>query len=81
MICSVRMTLLRNYKQVTAVHAKCVSELHREIGVSSKREYDALKRQAENARLEVAKAFDALEQHVMEHGCGSETLVIGAGGL
>ena len=57
MICSVRMTLLGEYKIATAAHAMAVSELHKKIGVSSKHEYEVLRSRAEATRHEAATAF------------------------
>jgi hypothetical protein len=66
------MTLLGEYKAATAAHASAVSQLHKKIGVSSKGEYEVLKRKAEDARNHAAHAFDELSQHGSDHHCESE---------
>ena len=74
MICVIRMTLLDEYRAATASHAKNVSDLHKRIGVSSRHEYDLLRRKAEESRHEAATAYDALETASLQTGCDEEAV-------
>jgi FixJ family two-component response regulator len=77
--CRVRAALLDNYNTANLLYVRCVSELHQRMAVCSHPEYDRLKRDADDVRNALYRAFNELERHLSEHGCESEILLHAAG--
>jgi hypothetical protein len=69
MSCKIKVRLTTNYETATAQFSEAVTELRRNIGTSSKEEYDRLARAANDSRVKSEQARLALEQHIAEHRC------------
>jgi hypothetical protein len=69
MHCETKVRLTATYETATAVFSEAVTELRRNIGTSTKKEYDRLGRIANDARVKSEQARLALEQHIAEHRC------------
>jgi hypothetical protein len=69
MSCEIKLRLTTNYETATALFSQAVTELRRNIGISTKEEYDRLARAANDARGKSEQARLALEQHIAEHRC------------
>lgn len=67
--CEVKVRLASEYEEATAIFCEAVAELRRNIGTSSKEEYERLGRLANGARVKSKQARLALEQHTAEHRC------------
>ena len=67
--CEEKQRLLRAYQAETQGYSAAVATLNNRIGRSSKIEYDALYTIAEDARIRVENAREALGMHTTEHGC------------
>jgi hypothetical protein len=78
-MCPERITLLGEYNYATAAYAQAVERLQRRIGVSSRYEYEELKRSSEQARSTAERARNRLEEHVARHGCEGEAITMSAG--
>jgi hypothetical protein len=57
------------YEATTALFSEAVTELRKNIGTSSKEDYDRLGRVANDARLKSEQARLVLEEHIAEHRC------------
>ena len=69
MSCEVKVRLASEYEAATAAFSRAVAELHRNIGTSTKEEYESLCRLSNDARVKSEQARLALEQHTAEHRC------------
>ena len=69
MTCDVKLRLASEYEAATVAFSKAVADLRRNIGTSSKEEYEQLGRLANDARVKSEQARLALEQHTAEHRC------------
>jgi hypothetical protein len=69
MSCTHKEQLAQAYKATTARFAEAVAQLQRQIGTSSRSEYERLQRASDEARVKSEQARLALEQHVITHGC------------
>jgi hypothetical protein len=69
MNCEVKVRLATEYEAATAAFSRAVAELRRNIGTSTKEEYEALGRLSTDARVKSEQARLALEQHLAEHRC------------
>ena len=69
MICEEKTRLAAEYEVATGQFAVAVTEFHRRMGTSPKKEYERLNRAANDARLKSEQARLALEQHVANHLC------------
>jgi hypothetical protein len=69
MNCDMKARLTIEYEATTTVFSEAVTELKRNIGISTKEEYDRLSRIANDARVKSERARLALEQHIAEHRC------------
>jgi hypothetical protein len=67
--CTIKIRLTTKYETATALFSEAVTELRRNIGTSTKEEYDRLDRAANDARAKSEQARLALEQHIAEHRC------------
>jgi hypothetical protein len=57
------------YVAATSAFSEAVKELHRKIGTSPKEEYKRLAQTSNEARVKSEQARQALEQHIVAHGC------------
>jgi hypothetical protein len=69
MSCEVKVRLASEYEAVTAAFSRAVAELRRNIGTSTKEQYENLSRLSNDARVKSEQARLALEQHTAEHRC------------
>lgn len=69
MSCEVKVRLASEYEAATAALLGTVAELRRNIGTSTKEQYERLGRFVTDARLKSEQARLALEQHTAEHHC------------
>lgn len=69
MRCEQKQRLAHEYEAATAKFAEAVGHLQRNIGTSTRPEYERLQRASDEARLKSEQARLALEQHIAAHGC------------
>jgi hypothetical protein len=69
MSCTHKEQLAQEYKTTTTRFAEAVAQLQRQIGTSSRSEYERLQRASDEARVKSEQARLALEHHVATHGC------------
>ena len=67
MNCETKARLTVEYEATTALFFGAVTELRRNIGTSSKEDYDRLGRATNDARLRSEQARLAFERHIAEH--------------
>jgi hypothetical protein len=67
--CKEKARLTIEYQAATETFSMSVTELQIKMGVSSKAEYERLKRVSEESRRHSEHARLALEQHISAHGC------------
>jgi hypothetical protein len=67
--CPKKAKLVALYQHTTRTYADAVAELNQRMGTSSKTEYEAIFRMAEQARVNAISAREALKKHTDEHGC------------
>ena len=67
--CDEKTRLLRAYEFAVFEYNRVLASLHRQSGVSFKRDYDELRASAEKARQLAEQARVALATHTIEHGC------------
>lgn len=68
-VCAEKDRLLEQYQDATTKFADAVRELQKNIGTSSRAEYDRLQRASDEMRVGSERARLALEQHVAVHRC------------
>jgi hypothetical protein len=69
MNCDEKQRLLTEYQRESARFSEAVDTLNRMMPISSKEDYDRLKRAADEARIGSERARLTLEQHTAVHGC------------
>jgi hypothetical protein len=69
MTCTEKQRLVQEYETATAKFAEAVAQLQRQIGTSSRPEYERLQRVSDEARVKSEQARLALKQHVSTHKC------------
>ena len=67
--CEEKRALLNAYHSATAVFSQQLTNLHAQIGTSSKGEYESMRRSVDEARVRSEETRLALDRHVAEHGC------------
>jgi hypothetical protein len=67
--CADKKRLAEEYETATAQFAEAVSHLQRNIGTSTREEYEGLQRLANEARLGSEQARLRLEAHTAIHNC------------
>jgi hypothetical protein len=67
--CAEKKRLAEKYEAATAHFAEAVSHLQRNIGTSTRAEYERLQRLANEARVISEQARLSLEQHTATHDC------------
>lgn len=68
-VCAEKDRLLEQYEETTTKFAGAVRQLQKQIGTSSKAEYDRLQRASDEMRVSSERARLALEQHIALHRC------------
>ncbi len=68
-VCDEKAKLLELYQLAAGAYSEAVAQLHRNIGTSSKADYDALYRMTEALRRDALEAQGNLEKHVDRHHC------------
>lgn len=69
MSCAMKVQLSSEYEAATAEFSKVAAELRRNIGTSTKENYEQLGHRANEARMKSEQARRTLEQHMAEHHC------------
>jgi uncharacterized membrane-anchored protein len=69
MSCFERARLEKAYEDARASFDFAAEQLERRIAVSSRDEYEQLKREESLARSELYRANQLLRHHICEHGC------------
>jgi hypothetical protein len=69
MICQEKARLAQEYQAATVKFSEAVGQLQRNIGTSTKAEYERLQRISDEARVKSEQARLALEGHLAAHGC------------
>ena len=69
MSCEEKERLAQEYKASVKKFAETVRQLHRNIGTSTRPEYERLQRASDEARVKSEQARLALEQHMAAHDC------------
>jgi hypothetical protein len=67
--CEEKERLAQEYGAITARFAEAVRQLQRNIGTSSRPEYERLQRVSDEARVSSEQARLALERHMATHEC------------
>jgi hypothetical protein len=68
-ICQQKKKLFDAYRNAIKAHSESLADLKKQMGTSSKAEYDAMYRRTEALSYEATKAKDALDKHVAVHAC------------
>ena len=68
-ICVEKTGLTKEYEAATTRFSQAVTDLHRNMGTSSKEEYERLTRVSNEARVKAEHTRLMLEQHIAEHRC------------
>jgi hypothetical protein len=69
MVCDDKTRLTMEYHDATKKISKCVTDLNKRMGNSSKEEYERLQHASEEGRVHSEEARLALEKHLAAHGC------------
>jgi hypothetical protein len=69
MRCEEKARLTQEYEAATAKFAEAVGQLQRNLGTSTRPEYERLQRVSNEARVKSEQARLSLEQHLAAHGC------------
>jgi hypothetical protein len=69
MSCEEKTRLAQDYDAATAKFAEAVRQLQRNIGTSTRAEYDRLQRISDEARVKSEQARLTLEHHIAAHDC------------
>jgi len=69
MTCDEKERLANEYEATTAKFLEAVRQLQRDMGTSTKAEYERLRLASDEARVGSERARLALEQHVAAHQC------------
>ena len=69
MDCEEKQRLAKEYEKATLKFADAVRHLQKNIGTSTRAEYERLHRDSDQARVGSEQARLALEQHVATHNC------------
>jgi hypothetical protein len=67
--CKEKERLAQEYEAAAAKFAVAVSQLQRQIGTSTRAQYERLQRVSDEAREKSEQARLALEQHMATHDC------------
>jgi hypothetical protein len=71
--CGEKAALLGAHQEAVKRHSQAVAELRRNMGTSSRAEYESQFRITEALRMDAEKAQKDLERHVADHGCHHAT--------
>ena len=69
MDCSRRVQIETEFSEASAAFEKARDRLQRQMGVSSKPEYDRLNREVEEAWATLQRVRHELDHHIREHSC------------
>jgi hypothetical protein len=69
MTCQEKARLAQDYEAATVRFSEAVGRLQRNIGTSTRADYERLQRISDEARVKSEQARLALEQHLAAHGC------------
>lgn len=69
MSCEEKARLAQDYEAATSKFAEAVGQLQRNIGTSTREEYERLQRISDETRVKSEQARLALEQHLAAHKC------------
>ena len=69
MSCEEKARLSQEYDATTTKFAEAVRQYHRNIGTTTRAEFERLQRASDEARVKSEQARLALEQHLAAHGC------------
>ena len=67
--CDEKRRLLDAYRSATAEFSNQLTTLNARMGVSSRDEYESLRRTVDSARVKSEQPRLTLEDHVAHHGC------------
>ena len=68
-VCQQQIVLVAAYDSTTSDYRLAVERLHSRLGVVPSETYEAMRRDAEAARVRSEDVRVALERHFAEHGC------------
>jgi hypothetical protein len=68
-VCAEKLRLVTAYEADTNAFAAAVTNLHEQIGTSSKGDYFRLRQRVDEARIKSEHSRLALERHVESHQC------------
>ena len=69
MSCEEKERLAKEYEVAVTIFAELVRHLQRNIGTSTRPQYERLQRASDEARVQSKQARLALEQHMAAHDC------------
>jgi hypothetical protein len=69
MTCEEKARLAQDYDATTAKFSEAVRQLQRQIGTSTRVEYERVQRICDEARVKSEQARLALERHMAAHDC------------
>jgi len=69
MSCQEKARLAQEYQATTVRFSEAVGQLQRNIGTSTRAEYERLQRISDEARVKSEQARLALEEHLAAHAC------------
>jgi hypothetical protein len=71
--CEEKTRLAQEYETATAKFAAAVRKLQRNIGTSTRPQYERLQRASDEARVKSEQARLSLEQHMATHDCSDSS--------